>query len=674
MAITADRVVVELEAKLGRYEANLARAEQKFDRAMGGIQKSATRTEGLISRAAGRMGAALGAVSVALLAREFLNLTDKAKSLEAQLRLATKESGSFGKAQEDVRRIAASTRSGLEATALLYGNFQRNARELGITQQEAARATETVAKTFKISGAGAVEAAQGTRQLVQALQSGVLRGDEFNTIMESSPRLARLLADSLGIAVGELRAMAEAGNLTSAQLVRAFTDTKFTEGLDQEFKQLPVTFGEAMQQIENAAIITFGAFDRGGEFSKILSNFVLDGTKGFADLEKSAEQFGANTRAEIEGISAVFGPLLSNMSQMLGLMEQSSNQPMFSTLFGELDALSKWASNNQLLFRLATMDFSGLRDPRPTNLQGTYLAGRAGFLNQRDQTFAGGFAGRFLDQFPDAFGRPTPVPRPAAGSKASGRKRATGGGRARAAKAEEDPLADFREETLSDLAVISHTWVTEMREARDQELEEEVARLRTLANVERELKKEVADELAQRQEQQVQTLAGLYESAFRGGTKAIWRDFKQIGLSVIAEVLARFTISRLNGSGGSLGSFFGQALASVLPGFAGGGSFAIGGRGGIDRNTLSLNGRPIANVSRGERVHVSNEALRGGGGGATVVQHINVDMRNSVTPDGFARELLAISNQQALRAAGGMGQAILKGMPTRLTQFQRDGT
>src|SRR3546814_4191476 len=87
----------------------------------------------------------------------------------------------------------------------------RNGRELGITQDQAAKATETFAKTLKISGAGAAEASSATTQFSQALASGVLRGDEFNGIMESSPRLARLLADSLDVHVGSLRAMAEQG-------------------------------------------------------------------------------------------------------------------------------------------------------------------------------------------------------------------------------------------------------------------------------------------------------------------------------------------------------------------------------------------------------------------------------------------------------------------------------
>ena len=128
MAVTADRVVVELEARLGRYEANVARAETKFDRAMSGIQKSAGATEAFIARSMGAISGALAGVSVIALARAFLSISDEAKKLDATLRLATQGFGSFGQAQKDVQRIADDTRSGLSETASLYANFVRGAK------------------------------------------------------------------------------------------------------------------------------------------------------------------------------------------------------------------------------------------------------------------------------------------------------------------------------------------------------------------------------------------------------------------------------------------------------------------------------------------------------------------------------------------------------------------
>lgn len=452
----SERVIVELEARLGRYEANIAAAERKFSGAMSSIQGSANRTEGLVARAMGGISGAVAGVSALALARTFLDIADTAKNLEAQLRLATRESGSFAKAQSDVRRIAADTRTELEATAALYGNFARSSRELGITQDQAARATETVAKTFKISGAGAVEASQGTRQLVQALQSGVLRGDEFNTIMEAAPRLARLLADSLGVPIGQLRAMAEAGQLTSDKLVRALTDKRFTAGLDAEFRELPVTFDEAMTQIENAAIITFGAFDRGGQFSSALANFITQGTDGFKDLEQSALEFGIAARSNIEGLASAFAPVFAEGQRLFnflsgGFQGVDIGRDIQKSL-DQIDMGTKWLSGRSLPGALLTgnsaSDYFNGRNTG-TNFGGRYRQGQqqaeARLRNQMAERATADRLGQYFDRFGNPKSTSTPA-RAAPGSAASTKK--TGGGSAEAAarRAENERLRAIREE------------------------------------------------------------------------------------------------------------------------------------------------------------------------------------------------------------------------------------
>lgn len=186
-------------------------------------------------------------------------------------------------------------------------------------------------------------------------------------------------------------------------------------------------------------------------------------------------------------------------------------------------------------------------------------------------------------------------------------------------------------------------------------------------------RKRMADELAARQEQQVRTLANLYEDAFRGGTAAIWDDFKAIGLRVIAQVLAQFTLAQVSGGGFNLGSALTTAIGSVLPGFATGGSMVIGGRSGTDRNLLSINGQPVARVGRGEILSVTPRAAVGGG--QTIVQPIiQVDARGAVMNDQFANMILSQAQRGAVQAAAAMGQAVTRNVPNRLSQFQRDGT
>jgi hypothetical protein len=95
-----------------------------------------------------------------------------------------------------------------------------------------------------------------------------------------------------------------------------------------------------------------------------------------------------------------------------------------------------------------------------------------------------------------------------------------------------------------------------------------------LAGIQEEAAKRL--ELFHKEGEQIRTLAGLYTDAFQGGTKAIFRDFKQIGLQVIAELLARFTIAQFSGGKFDFGSALATTVSHVLPGFANGGTPPVG--------------------------------------------------------------------------------------------------
>lgn len=312
MEQTARRVTASLDLQ----DASIARLESHMNTGFSRIGASANASQRLVSSAMGGIKGALAGVSAVALAQSFLKLADESKKLDAQLRLATSGFGSYGQAQEDVARIADETRAGLSETASLYSNFVRGAKELGGSQAEAARATETFSKTLKISGADAGQAASATLQFGQALAAGALRGDELNSILEASPRLARLLADAMGQPIGQIKKLGEEGKLTSDKLLRALTDQKFTAGIDDEFRVLPATFDDAMTKVENAALTTFSAFDRGGQFSTAIANFVTDGADGFGDLESAAERFGIEMREQIDQIVEAARPLLDTLSEI----------------------------------------------------------------------------------------------------------------------------------------------------------------------------------------------------------------------------------------------------------------------------------------------------------------------------------------------------------------------
>ncbi|WP_088184053.1 tape measure protein [Sphingobium sp. Z007] len=259
---------------------------------------------------AGIKGAGAAAILAGITAK-FTEMADASANMEAKLRLATRGFADYGQAQEDVRRIAAATRSELTSTATLYGKLMTSGKGLDASQQQIARATETVTKSLKISGATAGETASTVLQLGQALSSGKLNGDEFRSLAENSPRLMKLLADSMNVPVGALKKMASEGQLTADKLFRAFTDTRFTAALDEEFKQMPKTFGDAFTAMTNLATVTFGAFDKGGGFSQALYNFADQGSGNMKSIADAAYNVGAEIRDTFAGLSDAFQPLFN---------------------------------------------------------------------------------------------------------------------------------------------------------------------------------------------------------------------------------------------------------------------------------------------------------------------------------------------------------------------------
>lgn len=674
MAVTADKVIVELEAKLDRYNANVANAEQKFTRSMDGIQKSAGRTEQFVSRSMGALSGAFAAVSVVALARTFLTIADSAKKMESQLRLATASFGSFSTSQKDSQRIAQETRSGLEETTTLYANFLRASKEVGKSQGEASRATETFAKALKIGGAGAAEAASATLQFGQALASGALRGDEFNSIAEASPRILKLLADAVGVPIGQLRAMAAEGKLTSEILFDALTNTKFTAGIDAEFKQMPVTFDEAMQQVTNAATITFGAFDKGGEFSTALANFVTQGGDGFSDLAKSAENFGIEVRSIFAGLGGVWDEF------------RSLGEAAF-------DAISKTPGISNIIARVQQLNDLLAKTPlNPIGFIGNQIGGNGSFQNARQaesDRLRRAQVGREIDAKFDRFD-PFFNLKQGAGGTGGGSPRASASAKPARLKTPKGKTVTTLEEWLNETAIeVSNDVLKQANQIRndggfavdsERALDDAVDQARKNIDERQELERQANEENFRIQQNQMLALADTFESAFQGGTKAVWQNFKDIGIRILAELAAKFAISQLSGGQGGGGGFnFGSALASSAKaafGFSGGGSGVIGGRGGTDTNTLSLNGKPFANVTRGETLAIGNKALAGRGsmGGSGDVY---VDARGAVMNDEFAAMILATSKGYTDTRSAEAGQAAykqsIKDAPAAVSRRRRFG-
>ena len=198
-----------------------------------------------------------------------IQLADEAKTLEARLRLASTSAQEYAQAQADVNAIADRTHAPLTATADLYGKMAVAMREMGRGQADAAASTEAVAQTLRLSGTSAGAAQGALLQFGQALASGVLRGDEFNSMMEAAPRLAQALAEGLNVPRGALRKLAEEGKLTADQVIGALLSQK--DKLAAEYAQLPITVADSLTDVRNQFMRMVAGFDQATGTTRALS-------------------------------------------------------------------------------------------------------------------------------------------------------------------------------------------------------------------------------------------------------------------------------------------------------------------------------------------------------------------------------------------------------------------
>jgi tape measure domain-containing protein len=182
--------------------------------------------------------------------QEIVQVADAWNMMGARLKLATAGQNEFVTAQKALFDIAQRIGVPIQEVSTLYGKLQQAVRMLGGEQKDALTITESISQALRLSGASATEAQSSLLQFGQALASGVLRGEEFNSVVENSPRLAQALADGLNVPIGRLRKLAEEGRLTADVVVNALMSQK--DKLAAEYSQLPATVSQAFQRLQNA--------------------------------------------------------------------------------------------------------------------------------------------------------------------------------------------------------------------------------------------------------------------------------------------------------------------------------------------------------------------------------------------------------------------------------------
>ncbi|WWO60448.1 tail tip protein [Stenotrophomonas phage SOVA965] len=270
-------LTIDVLARIGGFRQGMEQAERVATRSSRAIQTSVQRNIGDGFQSANNSVQEFTSRLVSMAAayatiRTAISSADEWTNLGNRIRLVTNGSAEFEAAQSNIVNIARETRQSLSATGELYQRIATNQKELGLSGQEVADVVKTISQSLVISGASAQSAQAALIQLGQAFGSGVLRGQELNSVLEQAPALAKSIADGLGIPIGRLRELGAAGKLTATEVIAALQQQ--AGAVEDSFGKVAITVGQSLQVAKTNLTVFIGELDQASGASAALASTI----------------------------------------------------------------------------------------------------------------------------------------------------------------------------------------------------------------------------------------------------------------------------------------------------------------------------------------------------------------------------------------------------------------
>lgn len=284
-----------------------------------------------VNRTIGFIGRALAGLGLAIGIRQLGQYADAWTEVRNRINLFTDSAEETAQTQQDLLDIANRTRTDLRALAQLYGRLALVQRDLGVSTQELQQFTESVGQALTISGGSAASARGALIQLTQAIGAGIVRAEEFNSILEGAPRIAQAVAaglDEAGGSVARLRTLILEGAVTSQQFFEAFQSQ--ADVLAEEFTRIQPTISGAFTVFENGLTATIGRIDEALGLSSSFARALLA-------IGDNADIVVAALLAMGAAATAAFAPaIIAGAASVLGIVASLATPlGVLVVLFGE---------------------------------------------------------------------------------------------------------------------------------------------------------------------------------------------------------------------------------------------------------------------------------------------------------------------------------------------------
>lgn len=249
MSEKAGEIYYDIEADV----SGLLKAQGKANKSLDSIGNSATNAAKKMDELQTNINRVAGAIAASLVVdwgKAFLVAADNMSQLNARIERLTGSAAAASQTMQNLMRISSATGGSLQDTAKLWETLSTALRDTGATNGQIIQLTETLQKIGRIGGSSSEEMANALRQFGQSISSGTVRAEEFNSILEQMPELARQIAAGMGVSIGELRQLMLDGKLTAEDALNAIQ--KQTGSVNAEFEKLPRTLAQANTALTNS--------------------------------------------------------------------------------------------------------------------------------------------------------------------------------------------------------------------------------------------------------------------------------------------------------------------------------------------------------------------------------------------------------------------------------------
>ncbi|EMU5527909.1 tape measure protein [Klebsiella pneumoniae] len=242
-------IVYEVEMNVARLIEAQQQVNKRLDQMDSKFEQS-SRSAGRFEGALNKVGVAIAAAFTIDAAKKLISIGDEMVTLQARIARLSPSIDAAKDTLASLSAIASQTGSGLYETEKLWESLTTSLKETGATNAQVLSLTATLQKIGTIGGSSAEEMSNALRQFGQSMAKGVIQAEEFNSVIEQMPELARQIAAGLGISIGDLRKRMLEGKLTAQDALNAIQSQ--SRSVNAEFEKMPVSIDRAKNSLDVA--------------------------------------------------------------------------------------------------------------------------------------------------------------------------------------------------------------------------------------------------------------------------------------------------------------------------------------------------------------------------------------------------------------------------------------